>query len=59
VVVDVAGTGRAAVEIRDELRARGIACLDTGPSVLRLVTHRDVDADGIERALAAARDVLG
>jgi threonine aldolase len=59
VVVDVAGTGRAAVEIRDELRARGIACLDTGPSMLRLVTHRDVDAAGIERALAAAREVSG
>ena len=44
-------------EVRDELLQEGIVILAPGPDV-RLVTHRDVDAEGIERALKAFRKVL-
>jgi threonine aldolase len=38
---------------------RGIRFSGIGPRTLRAVTHLDVDAAGIDRAIAAARDVLG
>ena len=38
---------------------RGIRFSGLGPRTLRAVTHLDVDAAGIDRAVAAARDVLG
>jgi len=58
VVVDVAGCGRSADELVAALGARGIACLQTGPTLLRMVTHRGVDTAGVERAVQAAREVL-
>ena len=58
VVIDVSGTGRAAAEIIEALDQRGVACLQTGPSLIRLVTHRDVDAGDIDLALQAARAVF-
>ncbi len=36
----------------DALAARGVRCFATGPRRLRLVTHLDVDDDGIGQALA-------
>jgi threonine aldolase len=38
---------------------RGIRFSGFGPRTLRAVTHLDVDRAGIDRAIAAARDVLG
>ena len=43
----------------DALDARGVRIGAIGPRRLRAVTHLDVGDDGIERALDAARDVLG
>lgn len=43
----------------EALGDRGVRCLRTGPGIIRLVTHRGVDADGIGRAIEAARGVLG
>jgi threonine aldolase len=42
----------------DLLLARGVRMGALGPRTIRAVTHLDVDASGIERALAAARLVL-
>ncbi|PYM16600.1 MAG: low specificity L-threonine aldolase [Candidatus Rokuibacteriota bacterium] len=41
------------------LLERGVRMGAMGPRTIRAVTHLDVDADGIERALEAARSVLG
>jgi threonine aldolase len=41
------------------LYERGIQLAPLGPRRLRAVTHLDVDAEGIERALTAFRQVLG
>jgi threonine aldolase len=48
----------AAPAFVDLLLARGVRMGALGPRTVRAVTHLDVDASGIERALAAARLVL-
>jgi len=48
-------TAPAAVE---RLLASGVRMGALGARTIRAVTHLDVDADGIERALAVARDVF-
>jgi len=57
VFFDVAGTGMSAGAWAAALLERGIRVGPTGPTRVRAVTHLDVDADGIERALAAARAI--
>ena len=47
-----------AAELRDELFTRRIVTIPTGPQVMRLVTHRDVDAGDIATALGAFREIL-
>jgi len=49
-------TGPKAPGLMDHLKSRGI--LATGLYRLRFVTHLDVDAAGIDRAVAAVRDYL-
>lgn len=57
VFADLDGAARqAASGLLDRLKARGV--LATGLYRLRFVTHLDVDADGIDRALAAVREAL-
>ena len=48
--IDPAGTGRDAVELQQALLARGVR-LSVVHGRLRAITHLDVDADGIERAI--------
>ncbi|MGO9457114.1 MAG: threonine aldolase family protein [Acidimicrobiales bacterium] len=43
----------AAEKLLDHLRQEGVLAEAIGPGVLRLVTHRDVDDDGVERARRA------
>ena len=50
--------GLAAALFVERLLARGVRMGALGPRTVRAVTHLDVDAAGIERALAAARMVL-
>ena len=45
--------GRDAEPVVAAMAAEGVMVAALGPSVLRAVTHRDVDADGIERAIDA------
>jgi len=48
-----------APQLVGELWDRGIEVTPMAPTRIRCVTHLDVDADGIERALAAFREVAG
>ncbi len=56
--IDPASVGREAGELRDALLARGVRTSVVWGRV-RMVTHLDVDADGIGRALAAVAAELG
>ncbi|HKP72962.1 MAG TPA: GntG family PLP-dependent aldolase [Pyrinomonadaceae bacterium] len=57
VIFDVAGTGRAADEICARLRTHGVLASGFGTAI-RMVTHYDVSAEDIARALAALREIF-
>jgi threonine aldolase len=54
--VTVEGTTPA--EFSAALEAEGVLTLSTGPDQCRFVTHADVDAEDVDRALAAMRSFL-
>ncbi len=56
--IDVTREGLAAAEIERRLRERDVWILALGPDWLRAVTHRDVDDEGIDRAIEALRAVM-
>jgi len=55
---DVRGTGCTAADICAELKTRGILAGPFAAYAIRMVTHCDVDRGGIDRGLAALREVL-
>ncbi|MFB6106524.1 MAG: low specificity L-threonine aldolase [Halobacteriaceae archaeon] len=55
VLVDVAGTGMPAAGFLDAVDVLGNARSET---VVRFVTHRDVDADDVDRAVASVREAV-
>jgi threonine aldolase len=57
VIFDCSEIGKTAVELCEALYRRGIWAQDTALYSVRLVTHVDVNREGIERALAVLRDV--
>ena len=57
VIFDVAATGHAADDFCAHLAGRGILCGPTGPASVRMVTHYDVAAADVDRALAAVAEV--
>jgi threonine aldolase len=57
VIFDCSGIGKTAVELCEALYRRGIWAQDTAPYSVRLVTHVDVNREGIERALVVLQDV--
>src|SRR6266478_4487271 len=57
-IFDCKQTGMDAVQLCDALKPHGIWALDTAPYSVRFVTHCDVDAQGIERALEVLRAVV-
>jgi threonine aldolase len=57
VIFDCSGTGKTAVELCEMLHRRGIWAQDTATYSVRLVTHVDVNREGIERALVALAEV--
>jgi len=59
VIFDCRETGLDAVELCEALKPHGIWALDTAPFSVRFVTHCDVDAEGIERALRVLGEVTG
>ena len=48
-----------AAELVEGCRARKVKIHAIGPTSIRCVTHKDVDADDVERALAAIREITG
>jgi len=58
VIFDCKETGMDAVQLCDALKPHGVWALDTAPYSVRFVTHCDVHAQGIERALEALRAVV-
>ena len=52
VVVDGRSFPFAPVELVDRLNKEGIIIATLGPRMIRLVTHRDVDAADVDRLLA-------
>ncbi|HXM98749.1 MAG TPA: GntG family PLP-dependent aldolase [Candidatus Dormibacteraeota bacterium] len=57
-IFDCSGAGRTAVELCEELHARGVGAQDTATYSVRFVTHCDVDEAGVERALVQLHDIL-
>jgi threonine aldolase len=58
VIFDVRATGRTAAEISSELGKNKVLCGPTDKYSIRMVTHCDVQRDGIEKALAAVGEIL-
>lgn len=59
VIFDVSGTGLTGEEFAQRtLAGHGVRFSVLGPSTVRAVTHMDIPADGIERAVAAVRSVV-
>ena len=57
-IMDVSGTGHTSFEISKRLGAAGVLANGVSPTILRMVTHYDVDRAGCERALQALCQVL-
>jgi threonine aldolase len=57
VIFDCSGIGKTAVELCEMLHRRKIWAQDTAQYSVRLVTHVDVNREGIERALVVLADV--
>jgi threonine aldolase len=58
VIFESQDCGLNAVEVCEALKQLGIWALDTAPYSVRFVTHSDVDAGGVERALEVLREVV-
>ena len=58
VIFDCQATGMDAVQFCDALKPHSIWALDTAPYSVRFVTHCDVDAADIERALQVIRQLV-
>jgi threonine aldolase len=55
VIFDVSRTGMTGEEFGSRALARGVRFSVLGPTTVRAVTHLDVPADGVDRAVEAAR----
>jgi threonine aldolase len=55
---DVSGTGLTSFEISRRLAAQGVLANGVTPQTIRMVTHRDVDRAGCERAMLALRHIV-
>jgi threonine aldolase len=58
VIFDLNGTSFGAGEFCTFMAARGILATAFGPMTVRMVTHYDVSADGIERTLHHTRELV-
>ena len=58
VIFDCKQTGMDAVQLCDALKPHGIWALDTAPYSVRFVTHCDVDAQGVDRAIQVLLQVV-
>lgn len=58
VIFDVGGTGVASSVISRELKERGVLINGISPTVMRAVTHYDVDRAGCRKAIEVLQQVL-
>jgi threonine aldolase len=58
VIFDIAGTGKPADQITGSLDEKGVRAIGFG-SMIRMVTHRDVNAKDIETTLSAMAGICG
>jgi threonine aldolase len=58
VIFDVSETGHSAAEVSARLKERGVLINPIAPSLMRLVTHYDVDREGCELALTEVAHAL-
>jgi len=58
VIFDVAGTGREAQSVTNDLRTRGVLMLPIAQTRIRAVTHLDVTVEDIGHAIEAIHRVL-
>jgi len=58
VIFDVEETGRTAADVCAELGKRKVLAGPTDKYAIRMVTHYDVDRPGIDRAVAALREIV-
>ena len=59
VIFDVEATGRTAAEISEQVGRHGVLCGATDKYAVRMVTHCDVNREGIEKAIRAVEAVVG
>jgi threonine aldolase len=59
VIFDVSGTGRPSSELSAEFRSRGVLINGLSPTIMRAVTHFDVDRKMCERAIDVMHEILG
>ena len=59
VVFDIAGTGMTTAELSQKLAAHQLLANGVSPTVMRMLTHQDVDRAGCEFALEVMQKVLG
>jgi len=59
VIFDVEATGRTSAEISAEFRKRGVLINGLSPVMMRAVTHFDVTRQDCQKAIEAAREILG
>lgn len=58
VYVDLRPIGWSAAECRDRLAEKGIVTIAGHPHMMRLVTHRDVSSEDVDRVLVALKDLI-
>lgn len=56
---DVAETGLTAAQVNEKLAPHGIRFSAMGPTLLRAVTHLDVDEAGVREAVAVMAEIVG
>lgn len=59
VIFDVANTGMTGAQVAEAMKKEGVLVHAFGKTQIRLVTHLDVDAEDIEKALKTFEKVLG
>ncbi len=59
IIADVADTGMTAPQVAEAMKKEGVLIHAFGKTQIRLVTHLDVSAEDIEKALKAFEKVLG
>lgn len=59
VIFDVANTAMTGVQVAEAMKKEGVLIHAIGKTQIRLVTHLDVTAEDIEKALKAFKKVLG